>query len=59
MQINLWLCGQCRHEGFGFHDNRTFFDKYSLLERDGIHLPRRDRGIFVSRLASLMRWALN
>lgn len=51
--MNFWLRGQRCHEGFGFHDNRKFFDDYSLLNRDGIYLPRRDMGIFVSRLASL------
>ena len=59
MQINFWLCGWCRREGFGSYDNRTFFDDYSLLGRDGIHLSRRGKGIFGSRLANLVRWALN
>ena len=59
MQINFWLHGWCRHEGFGFYDNGTFFDDYSLLGRDGIHLSRRGKGIFGSRLANLVRRALN
>ena len=59
MQINFWLRGWCHREGFGFYDNGTFFDDYSLLGRDGIHLSRRGKGIFGSRLANLVRWALN
>ncbi|XP_040977090.1 uncharacterized protein LOC121232754 [Aquila chrysaetos chrysaetos] len=53
MQINFWLRGWCRCEGFGFYDNGTFFDDYSLLGRDGIHLSRRGKGIFGSSLAGL------
>ena len=59
MQINFWLRGWCCREGFGFYDNETFFDDYSLLGRDGIHLSRRGKGIFGSRLANLVRQALN
>ena len=59
MQINFWLCGWCCREGFGFYDNGTFFNDYSLLGRDGIHLSRRGKGIFGSRLPNLVRRALN
>lgn len=55
MQISYRLCGWCLHEGFGFYDNGRFFGDYSLLERDGIHLSRRDKGIFGSRQASFVR----
>lgn len=44
MQINFWLSDWCHHEGFGIYDKKTFFDDYSLLEKDGIHLSRRDKG---------------
>lgn len=57
MQINYQLCDWCLHEGFGFYDNGRFFGDYSLLERDGIHLSRRDEGIFGNRLANMLRWA--
>ncbi|GAB0204056.1 hypothetical protein GRJ2_002871200 [Grus japonensis] len=57
MHINSWLRSWCHHEGFGFYDNGTFFD-YNLLERDGIHLSRRGKGIFGSRLANLVKQAL-
>lgn len=48
-----------RHEGFGFYDNRTLFDDYNLLGSNGIYLSRRGNGIFNSRLAKLVMWALN
>ncbi|GAB0184010.1 hypothetical protein GRJ2_000866300 [Grus japonensis] len=54
-----WLCGWCHREDFGFYDNGTFFDDYNLLERDGIHLSRKGKEIFGSRLANLVRRALN
>lgn len=59
MQISFWLHGWGCFESFGFHENRTFCDDYCLLGRDGIHLSRRGKGIFGSRLATLWRWALN
>jgi len=37
----------------------TFFNDHNLLERDGTHLPRGGKGIFGSRLASLVWRALN
>jgi len=57
MNINFWLHDSCRHEGFYY--NGTFFNDYNLLGRDGIHLSSRDKGIFGSRLANLVGWALN
>jgi len=59
MSINSWLRGWCRREGFGFYDNRTFFNDYNLLERDGIHPSRKGKGIFGNRLANLVWRALN
>ena len=41
------------------HDNGTFFNDYNLLERDGIHLSRKGKGIFGNRLANLVWRALN
>lgn len=58
MQINCWLRIWCCCEGFVFYDNGTFFD-YSLLGRDGIHLSRRGKEIFYSKLANLLRQTLN
>lgn len=58
MHIDFWLHGWFCSEGLGDYDNRIFFDEYSLLERNGIHLSRRVKGIFGSRLTSSVRWAL-
>jgi len=49
MGISCWLHGWCHHKDFGFYDNRTLFDDYNLLGRDGINLSRRGKGIFGSR----------
>lgn len=54
--INSWLHGRCQCEGLGFYYNGIFHEDYKLLERDGIHLPRRGRATFSSRLANLLRW---
>ena len=59
MYINSWLHGWCHHEGFGFYDNGVFFNDDNMLGKDGIHLSKRGKGIFSSRLANLVRWALN
>lgn len=48
MQISYWLCGWCLQEVFGFYENGEFFSDYTLLKRDGIHLSRRDKGIFAA-----------
>jgi len=59
MGINSWLHGWCRHEGFGFYDNGTFFNDNNPLKRHGTHLSRKGKGIFGNRLASLVWRALN
>ena len=59
MYINSWLHGWCHREGFGFYDNGVFFNDNNMLGRDGIHLSKRGKGIFSSRLANLVRRALN
>lgn len=57
MEINIWL-RECCHEYFDFDDKGAFFDDYSLLGRNGINPPRRDKGIFSSRQSCFVRWAL-
>lgn len=39
--------------------DRPFLDVYSMLGRDGIHLFRKGKGIFGSRLASVVKRAIN
>lgn len=53
MEINIWL-HECCHEYFDFDDKGIFSGHYSLLD----DLPRVDKGIFGSRQASFVRWAL-
>lgn len=53
--MNYWLCDWCLHEGFGVYDSGGFFGDYSLLETDGIHLSRRNKEIFGSRLGNMVR----
>lgn len=59
IHINSWLRDWCGWEGCGFYDNDTFFYDCNLLGRDRNHLSRRDKQIFGSRLANLMRQDLN
>jgi len=59
MSNNSWLFGWCCCEGFGFYHNGTFFNDYNLLGGNGTHLSRKGKGIFGSRLSSLMWRALN
>lgn len=59
LQIYTWPRGWCHCQGFVFYNHRTFFNEYSLLERNGIHLPRRGRRIFTSRLADVVNCVLN
>lgn len=42
-----------------FMTNRTFYDDHNLLEGVGIHLCRRGRAIFGSRLVNLVNQAFN
>lgn len=59
IHINSWIQDRCCWEGYGFYDNGTFFYNCNLLGRDGNHLSRRYKQIFGSRLANLVRQALN
>lgn len=59
MQTNFWLSGWCCLEGFGFYNNRTFFDYYSLSGRNGILLSGGGKGIFEGGMSTLMMYVLN
>jgi len=59
MNINSWICGWCHHEDLGFYDNKILFSDCNLLGRVGIHLSRKGKGIFGSRLANFVWRALN
>ena len=59
MRVNNWLRSWCWRQGFGFYDHGTLFVDQHLLGREGIHLTKRGKGIFASRIADLIRRALN
>ncbi|CAM4641847.1 unnamed protein product [Lepidochelys olivacea] len=59
VEVNEWLHRWCRREGFGFFDHGMAFQEGGVLGRDGLHLMKRGKSIFASRLANLVRRALN
>uniref|UniRef100_A0A8C8RI01 C2H2-type domain-containing protein n=1 Tax=Pelusios castaneus TaxID=367368 RepID=A0A8C8RI01_9SAUR len=59
LEVNAWLRRWCYQEGFGFLDHGMLFQEEGLLGRDGLHLSRKGKSIFGSRLANLVRRALN
>ncbi|CAM2113005.1 unnamed protein product [Caretta caretta] len=59
VEVNEWLRRWCRREGFGFFDHGMVFHEGGVLGRDGLHLTKRGKSIFASRLANLVRRALN
>ncbi|CAM5095700.1 unnamed protein product [Natator depressus] len=59
MEVNEWLRRWCRREGFGFFDHGMVFQEGGVLGRDGLHLTKKEKSIFASRLANLVRRALN
>nr|XP_048718317.1 uncharacterized protein LOC125641845 [Caretta caretta] len=59
MEVNEWLHKWCWREGFGFFDHGMVFQEGGVLGRDGLHLTKRGKSIFASRLANLVRRALN
>ncbi|CAM5135410.1 unnamed protein product [Eretmochelys imbricata] len=50
VEVNEWLHRWCQREGFGFFDQRIVFQEEGLLGRDGLHLTKRGKRIFASRL---------
>uniref|UniRef100_A0A8C3FMA3 SGNH hydrolase-type esterase domain-containing protein n=1 Tax=Chrysemys picta bellii TaxID=8478 RepID=A0A8C3FMA3_CHRPI len=59
VEVNKWLRRWCWREGFGFFDHGMVFQEGGVLGRDGLHLMKRGKNIFTSRLANLVRRALN
>lgn len=55
----LLTIGWCLCKGFYFYDDGTFYQDYNLLGTNGIHLSGRDRVVFGSTLANIVRQALN
>ncbi|XP_043402448.1 uncharacterized protein LOC122465802 [Chelonia mydas] len=59
VEVNEWLRRWCQREGFGFFDHGMVFHEGGVLGRDRLHLTKRGKSIFASRLANLVRRALN
>ena len=59
-QINAWLRGWCRREGFRFLDNWALFQgRWDLFRRDGLHLNWSGTNILARRFASASWGGLN
>ncbi|XP_072928743.1 uncharacterized protein [Hemitrygon akajei] len=53
IQINTWLRGWCRREGFRFVDNWALFQgRWDLFRRDGLHLNWSGTNILAGKFAS-------
>ncbi|XP_073171140.1 uncharacterized protein [Lepidochelys kempii] len=59
VEVNEWLRRWCWREGFGFFDHGMVFQEGGVLGRDRLHLTNRGKSSFASKLASLVRRALN
>ena len=60
VQINTWLQGWCRREGFSYMDNwSTFWGRWDLYKQDGLHLNQRGTNILGGNFATALRGGLN
>ncbi|XP_059573298.1 uncharacterized protein LOC132244815 [Alligator mississippiensis] len=58
-EVSQHLWSWCRQAGLGFLDNDPCFWVGDLLGWDGLHLSRKGKRVFSSRLADLVQQALN
>lgn len=59
-QLNTWLQGWCRREGFRYLDNwGSFWGRWDLYKRDGLHLNQRGTNILGGKFANALREGLN
>ena len=59
-ELNTWLKGWCRWEGFSFLDNwGSFWGKWDLYKQDGLHLNLRGTNILGARFANVTVGGLN
>lgn len=59
-QLNAWLQGWCRREGFRYLDNwGSFWGRWDLYKQDGLHLNLRGTSILGGRFASALWEGLN
>ena len=59
MQVNIWLWNWSWWQGFRSCNHGTLFADQPLLRRGGIALTKRGKVTFASRMADLVRRALN
>lgn len=58
--LNVWLRGWCREQGFRFIDHwDLFWGRGDLYKRDGLHLNWRGTDILAGRFARATRVGLN
>uniref|UniRef100_UPI0016259AB3 SGNH/GDSL hydrolase family protein n=1 Tax=Proteus mirabilis TaxID=584 RepID=UPI0016259AB3 len=56
VQLNTWLPGWCRREGFRYLDNWTaFWGRWDLYKQDGLHLNQKGTNILGGRFFSTLR----
>jgi len=58
-QINNWLWNCSRRQVFGSYNHGTLFQSSVCSEEVGVHLTKQGKVTFASRMADLLRSALN
>jgi len=60
VELNMWLQGWCRREGFSYVDNwNTFWGRWDLYKQDGVHLNQRGTNILGGKFATALQGGLN
>lgn len=60
VQLNMWLQGWCRREGFRYVDNwNTFWGRWDLYKQDGVHLNQRGTNILGGKFVTALQGGLN
>jgi len=55
LHVNIWLQSWYQQQGFGFCDCGMLLRHHCMLRRDEIHLTKRGKGMFGSRMAAPVR----
>lgn len=58
-QVNVWLCGWCHTQGFGFSDLGHTLDRPGMLTSDGPRLAEWDKAVLGSNLVGFISRNLN
>jgi len=60
VQLNTWLQGWCRREGFRYFDNwSAFWGRWDLHKQEKLHLNQRGTNILGGGFARTLREDLN